>query len=184
MNHDVPYRLQCRRGYSLVELLTVIATLAILLTVGVGAIQFLLRIDRAGKSALVNLQRTRLLAEQFQTDVHAAQTGVLTKDGKGLDLSIGSHRTVTYRSDDQGRLTREAKENGQPKGREAVELSSPARFEFLMEDNVVVLRVSPADPNALPETRLRGTRIEAILSHDERFVSKKGASSDATSSKP
>ena len=99
-----------RRGFSLIEMLVVIAVMSVMVTLGTITIALLMRSERNGGDALVAAQAANRLARQFRDDVHAAQAAtldakdhnhpILTLQANGVDrvswsrVEAGVRRTV------------------------------------------------------------------------------------------
>jgi hypothetical protein len=89
-----------RRGYALVEVVLAIGAVAIVLGLSAGLLHALLRLDRAGRSHVVETATIGRLARQFRQDVHAAVEAKV--DGAGnrqapkLELICAPDRTIIY----------------------------------------------------------------------------------------
>lgn len=94
-----------RRGYTLIEMLVVMALLSVMVTVGTLTIALLMRSERAGGDALVAAQAGHRLSRQFRDDVHAARQATLNLETPGrpvLSLLINGRTTVTWRRVEAG----------------------------------------------------------------------------------
>lgn len=100
-----------RRGISLIEMMVVISSLAILLGLSAVMIQLLLRLGsdaQARRSAAASLGR---LAEQFRADVHASEAAEI-RPAAGLRLKLDRDVVVDYELR-TGRIARVESTGGQ-----------------------------------------------------------------------
>ena len=94
-----------RRGYSLIEMLVVIAVMSVMVTLGTLTIALLMRSERTGGDSLVAAQAGHRLARQFRQDVHSADDATLDTTTPGhplLKLHAGGRVTVTWSRVQQG----------------------------------------------------------------------------------
>src|SRR5262249_7667548 len=70
-----------RRGYSLVEIVLAMGAVAIVLGLCAGLLHVLLRLDRTGRTHLVESATIGRLARQFREDVHASRRAVASAAG-------------------------------------------------------------------------------------------------------
>ncbi|MBI5760766.1 MAG: type II secretion system protein [Planctomycetales bacterium] len=91
---------RCRRGFSLVELLTVMATMSVLLGLAVTTLTLLMRAGQSSTSAVTASLAVSRLAHDFRSDVRAASTADLQAGNNDqpsrLRLSIAAGRVVIY----------------------------------------------------------------------------------------
>ena len=165
-----------RRGFSLIEMVTVMATGAALTAVAVGLLYVLMRLqDKAHEEAA---QQTALgqLAEQFRRDVRAA--GEFTSRAAGDDspatweLSLEAGRVVEYRVDDRSLDRVERAEEGVVR-RESFALPDGAAVSIERaggaDSNLLSLRID-ADLLAPKRPSWRSFQVDALLAKDRRFV--------------
>jgi Tfp pilus assembly protein FimT len=155
-----------RAGYTLVQLLVVIATATVLLTTGAMILATMLRSQAVAHE---HLRQTRLrsrLTRVFLDDVHAAQSA--DTQNEALALSEGE-RKVSYRM--QGtRLIRQETAAGNPVSQEAFTLNDLAvRFEISPEGEAELVKL------VLSSSRNGEFTVQARLGRDLRFVAAGGA---------
>lgn len=88
-----------RRGYSLIEMLTVISVLSVMLAVSTVTIALLMRSERTGGDALATAQIAHRLGRQFREDVHDAHNATVALDNRGqsvLKLENNQRPNVTW----------------------------------------------------------------------------------------
>ena len=94
------------RGYTLIEMLIVIALLSVMVILATMTLAILMRSERAGGDALVAAQAGHRLARQFRDDVHAAHDATVDSTNPArpvLSLLSGDGRvTVTWRRVEAG----------------------------------------------------------------------------------
>jgi type II secretory pathway component PulJ len=122
-----------RRAFSLMEVCTVMAALAIISTVLVVTLGGALKVEKASSGALERLLTLRDLADQFRADVaSAADTPKRWQQEEAgptcLILSLGKDHHVLYRGDAQ-RLVR-LEHEGDKTYRQEIALSAPVAVEF------------------------------------------------------
>jgi hypothetical protein len=85
-----------RGGYALIEIVLAIGAVAIVLGMCAGLLHVLLRLDRAGRSHVVETATIGRLARQFRRDVHAASEVNALPGGATLELRLPGQPTVNY----------------------------------------------------------------------------------------
>lgn len=94
-----------RRGYSLLEMLVVIAVMSVMVTLGTLTVALLMRSDRNGSDALVTALAGHRLARQFRNDVHRAHNATLDADNDShpvLRLMTDPGTTITWKRVEDG----------------------------------------------------------------------------------
>lgn len=107
-----------RRGFSLIEMLAVIACLAGVLALAAVTLQGLGRIGRADRLDRAAQRIADRLADRFRTDVHQAERSGPERDGT-LRLEGPGEARVEYRVEGS-RVVVTRREGGQPQGVESV----------------------------------------------------------------
>jgi prepilin-type N-terminal cleavage/methylation domain-containing protein len=89
--------MNCRRGFTLIEMVVVITVSAVLMGIGTGILALLLRSQRLAHDDLDHGRSVARLAEQFRDDVHAATgTPQYLPDRSDWQWQLPSGRTVVY----------------------------------------------------------------------------------------
>ena len=164
-----------RRGYSLVEVIVVMATASVLLGLTVTLLYTLFRAERGGRDQVRHYTALGRLAEQFRRDVHAA-TAADAIENQEWEFSLSDNRTVTYRME-PGRVIRLEQAGEASPRREsfalppgmtaAVEIDTDAEPTFAR----LVIVPAPAGPE---RPRGRPMQIDAMLGRDHRFIQEPG----------
>ena len=99
------------RGYTLIEILVVITTGAVMVGLAVGLLHMLTRLDQASREQIRSQGTINGLADQFRRDVHAAGGFTVLNAPGGDDprgawqFPLAAERVVQYRAE-PGRLAR------------------------------------------------------------------------------
>ncbi len=193
-----------RRGFSLIEMLAVLAVGSVLMAVAAGLLHTLMAIQQSGYHQFKDRRALDRLARQFREDVHAATAIEPQADGKnspGWKLPLGTNLSVEYRVAPDGvhRIELEAKRTVR---RELYELAEGSHVDMSLggDKRLATLRViarQPAESQAAaaagaskqsaaqgdsstgaaigPAVRNNAVRIDAVLGLDHRFAPGKGA---------
>ena len=151
-----------RRGYSLIEMLTVISCLAVVLTLTASLFDRMLRLDRVERNRVVVASSLERLGKALRADGHAT-TGPADRLDNKLILPLEGGRTVEYlvREADILRTIREA---GKSKGFETFSRpkGTSARFEQSKDGDasMVALVIAPT-AGKVSDSIYRDYRIEA-----------------------
>jgi len=97
--------IRSRRGYSLIEMLVVIAVMSMMVIMGTLTMALLMRSERTGGDALVAAQAGHRLARQFRNDVHAADDATLDTSTPGhlvLNLVANGRAKVSWSRVEEG----------------------------------------------------------------------------------
>ncbi len=89
-----------RHGYSLLEMLVVIAVMSVMVSLGTLTVALLMRSDRNGSDALVTALTGHRLARQFRDDVHRAHDATLEADNDNhpvLRLMTDPGTTISWK---------------------------------------------------------------------------------------
>jgi type II secretory pathway component PulJ len=136
-------------GYALIEIVLAIGAVAIVLGMCAGMLHVLLRLDRTGRSHVVETAAIGRLSRQFRQDVHAAREARALADGASLELRLPGESTVTYSLGTLA-VARSAQQDMSPERRETytLPLLREARFEVQDRDSQtwvrLKLRLGPA----------------------------------------
>ena len=103
-----------RRGYSLIEMLLVIACLTILLGVGVATLQALFRVEQTTRSARDEDRAIDRLAAAFRADVHRA-TGRGDGPAGAVVLKLPPGERVEYRVEGASLVMARSRSDGPPR---------------------------------------------------------------------
>ena len=163
-----------RRGYSLVELVLIVGSVGMILTLCGMFLHLLLKLDRSGRGAIADAGSIARLARQFRGDVRAAAVVKVVPAGGaatgGLDLTGPDRPTVAYRAaGDQ--LLRTETEGAAVKRREAYPLAQFGAPGFQADGPLVVLTLPRRGDAAGPSLR-PGYRVEARLGKDRQLASR------------
>jgi prepilin-type N-terminal cleavage/methylation domain-containing protein len=174
-----------RRGYSLIEMLVVMATTAAMLGIALGLLHLLIRLEHGSREEV--RQRTTLhrLADRFRRDVHAARQfpalevprppgaqGPEREEGtSGWRFSLDDGRAVQYRAE-QGQLVRAERAEGDVIAQDSYVLPPHATASIALVGDeapgIVRLRIVP-EPTPSDAT-WSATCIDAELGKDRRFL--------------
>ncbi len=89
-----------RHGYSLIEMLVVMAVMSVMVSLGTLTVALLMRSDRNGSDALVTALTGHRLARQFRDDVHRAHDATLEADNDNhpvLRLMTDPGTTISWK---------------------------------------------------------------------------------------
>jgi type II secretory pathway component PulJ len=158
-----------RRGYSLVEMVLVIGSLSIILSLCGMLLHTLLRLDRSGRESLTAASALNRLARQFRNDVRAADSASPRRDG--FELSRPGGPRVVYHPEGNRLVREEIDGNGNGDGdrgavrrREAYSIGRYGRAAFRVDGRRVRLMFEPGEG---PAARTRPSpEIEARLGKD------------------
>ena len=151
-----------RRGSSLLEVLALIATTALMLGLSAGLIQVLLRVEKAGRADLVETSEISRLALTFRADVRSA-TAAHPADGT-LELDGPAGPIARYQFE-AGQVVRLRLEGDEVRARDDYRLPRHglARLESVDRDGrtwvALIFASSPGHDD----------RLEAVLAADHRF---------------
>jgi len=173
-----------RCGYSLVEMVAVIAVCSVLMAVTVVMFCALMRNQRAGRDHISHSTALGRLADRFHRDVHATPAEHISSEnsaeGDLIRLRPDGKRTITYRQE-HSRVTRTERTGGGQPRYEIFDLPQGAiasvEIRSDAEPKVVTLligslrEVIPAvetEPSEGPPGR--SLQIDAVPARDHRFL--------------
>lgn len=149
----------------------------VLVAISIGSIAFILatvvlaRMMRGDREAREHAQQTMVLtrlADQFRTDVHAAQTAKITRNGAGLEMTLPGSGEVSY-GWDQGRVRR--KWAGHPVRQETYRLGGLKQTAFALEGEAPAMAVLALERKAVEQkAAAQAIRISAAVGRDRRFL--------------
>lgn len=129
-------RQKTRRGYSLIELMTVISVVGVLLGLCALTVQLLLRVSSDARDRSSTSASLGRLAERFREDVHSSHKADVEQAAR-LRLSIGSGPAIAIAYEAKsGRIDRVQSRDGTVVARESFALGrrATARFESRDDD--------------------------------------------------
>jgi prepilin-type N-terminal cleavage/methylation domain-containing protein len=167
-----------RSGFTLIEMLAVIATTGALMAVAVGILHLLLRTERVARDERRRQTAIARLADQFRRDVHAAtQFAPLEGSegeahGGGWQFDLGENRTVRYVAQ-PGELVRRQREGDDLVHRESYVLPDDAAVAIEpageSAPGIVRLCVVPEATHPRPAIPY-ATCVVAQLAKDRRYL--------------
>ena len=176
--------LKRRHGYTLVEMMAVIAVASAIAGVAVTALHTVLEAEAAARQRLQTRTAITLLARQFRADAHAAVS--LTPDEAGSpqwEFRVAPEHRIRYACEDD-QLRRTETVAGEVRGREVFRLPAGSTVELessSSKSNLATLRILPAAPARAGQPPIR---IDACLGMDRRFAEPAGASADPAEATP
>jgi hypothetical protein len=166
-----------RRGASLVEMVLIVGTVAVILGLCGLFMHLMLKLDRASRGTVADAGTVGRLARQFRQDVRAAGAAKVVASGGadtgGIDLTGPGRPTVAYRGEGD-RLIRTETDGGAVRRREGYALAHLASARFQADGPRVVLTLPRRADVAGPATR-PGFRVEASLGKDRHLASREEA---------
>jgi prepilin-type N-terminal cleavage/methylation domain-containing protein len=145
------------RGFTLVEMLAVVATGGVLLVIGTGAVHRAMRLESEWRGQASVSRAFSRLADDFRADVHQCPDIVVTEGPAALKLTSPDGSVVTYEiAADE--IIRDVQSPGADRRREfyAKPADYEAEFTILEEPQWVELRVT-RDP------QLKGVEPRVVL---------------------
>jgi prepilin-type N-terminal cleavage/methylation domain-containing protein len=185
---------KARAGFTLIEMLVVLACVAIIMPLAGSMIYLLMRAQTDSATALAEETLLSRFDQRFRDDVHAAKRAT-TSDAGGnagarLSLTIDSPRTVEYAVAPTGAISRAVHSGSKTERREEFRLAAfTSRFESAADGREVAVIHQPgpivrssADKTKtspiIPTTRSAAViRVAAVIGRDHRFESNSSSSS-------
>lgn len=171
---------RCRAGYTLIEMINVISTIAVILVVGGATLSRLMRVDDAVYEQQRLTQTLQRLAEQFRDDVHQADRAELAGNQLRL-LGRDGKQAVLYEGREQ-LLQRVAGVDGGEPFQERFHLpAAGARFSLAENDSWVLLTIprravtTIGDGGKVVEVRPTTVRAKIGLSPRDRSPAPRAA---------
>jgi hypothetical protein len=179
-----------RRGMTIIELILVMSTLILVLGLCTGLIHAVLRLDRTGRSYVVETTTIGRLSRQFRGDVHAATrvrpSGGVGDLAPGLELVLPGDRTVRYQSRDRS-LVRTQQHGEVLERREIYTLPFCPAPQFAVETppgqtwaSLRLPRSTQPGTNPGPDRLYHELTIEAAVGRDQRFAAPDEKEKEAT----
>jgi len=162
-----------RQGFTLIEMLVIIAAGTAMMAVGLGLLHMLLQLEQGAREEARRQTALGRLADRFRGDVHAAGrfAAIDAAGTPGWRFSLDENRTVEYRAG-RREVIRTEFAGDDAVARESYVLPSDASVSIGLvgeaAPGIVRLRVAPDDGR--PLTIWRGTCIDAELAKDRRFL--------------
>jgi prepilin-type N-terminal cleavage/methylation domain-containing protein len=168
-----------RHGFTLLEMLVVIAVSTAIVGLAVALVVTMMHIEKEARSRLGTGVTQGRLADQFRRDVRAS-TGLSFAEASSdegqkpaCELTLGSDRVVRYETSGPA-VVRTELDADQVVRRETYRLPRGATISVeLAEDPspaIASLRITPGD-NTKNRPPVQSARIAAVLGADNRFVS-------------
>lgn len=161
-----------RRGYTLMEMLVVIALGTVLLGVAVGVLHLLMRTQHSGRESVYQTETVARLAEQFRSDARAALRPIAA-EGEPKDrwrFALAADRTVTYRLR-PGEIERREQIAAKQVRQESYTLPRNYLAEITVRTDATPAMASLVlAPSGLASPAGREIRIDAALGADHRFA--------------
>lgn len=174
-----------RRGYTLIEMLVVIAAGSAMMAVAMGLLHLLLQLERGAREEVGQQTALDRLADRFRRDAHAAErfatlevaeaAGVQVPERPagtpGWQFSLDENPTVEYRAG-RRELIRTQRAGEDAVAQESYVLPSGATvsIERVGEAAPGIVRLRVAPGGVQPLTIWRGTCVDAELAKDRRFL--------------
>ncbi|QDV21402.1 hypothetical protein Pan153_60900 [Gimesia panareensis] len=174
--------LDLREGFTLIEMLAVMATMSILFTVAVTTLAFLMRVEMQGTERIQDNLILQKLSHQFRMDVATARQANLKQDNqKQLNLDRGHGTSIVYFMTQSGdAMRREIRKEGKLISREEYRLHlSDTKFEIDQQELVSLELQIPEETNHENKTLKplnRVFRCESHLNHQNRFLNQSAES--------
>lgn len=154
-----------RAGKTIIEMMVVIATSAVLVSLAAGLFHHLSRTERLFRDSVASSRAQIRLAGDFRADVRTAETATLIKQENGESIQLKSnHGTILYTPTPDG-LSRQAQRKETPH-RDEYRLGDVA-IQFTIADGLATMTVTPL--RLPPPARPRSSgpfRIVAAIAAD------------------
>jgi prepilin-type N-terminal cleavage/methylation domain-containing protein len=171
-----------RRGFTLIELIVVIAAVAVIMSAAGVLMHFVLQMDTEVHLRTRTVTTVGRLAEQFRRDVHQARgEPVIAANHRAVELHLPGGKTVKWRTDEAGGLVRTEQARGgagvPPADRSAGVPPANREDSFtLPKGTTAALELQPQGARIVtiriesPGTGGPSLVIEALASRDERLA--------------
>lgn len=162
-----------RRGYSLIEVLTVIGVMTVLLTLCAGMLKLLLNLDHAGRDALAVAADAERLGRAFRLDAHRATTPAdRDADGRRVAWGLPDGERVEYAAGPDG-IRREVRRDNRSPRRESFQLPprAAARFDASDEAGRPFLTLTVHRPATHRQAAV-DERVVAEVGRDRRLIAR------------
>lgn len=163
-----------RRGASLIELMLIVGSTTMILSLCGVFLHLVMRIDRSGRAALADGHTAAGFARQFRRDVHAARSAKASDGPAGaVDLAAADGPTVRYEATRFGVERRETSGESVVR-RELYRLDNLDGADFRVDGPTVVasIRRVPDVKSISPRPEYR---VEARLGRDDNWADARGA---------
>jgi prepilin-type N-terminal cleavage/methylation domain-containing protein len=164
--------MKSRRGFSIVELMVVLAVMGAILAATVALMHFVFQMDAEVRQRTHTVATVSRLADQFRRDVHQARGEPVAADHRAAEFHLPGGTIVKWRTDDQGPMVRTEQARGAG--------GSPANREgtfTLPQGTMVALELESQGAARIVTMRIEspGTggpalAIEALASRDGRLA--------------
>lgn len=171
--------MKARRGYSLLEMLVVMAGMSMVLGVCVSLIFTLLRMDRTGRALMAEGNVTARLSRDLRRDVRAAHDVALASHAaapaRQAVLRLTGPRRVEYRVE-PSQVIRTLSESGAVQSREVYRLKHTGQTHFELDrapPSTVVRLVLETGAGAAGSAAQAPWIVESVVGRDGRFEASK-----------
>jgi prepilin-type N-terminal cleavage/methylation domain-containing protein len=162
-----------RGAFTLVELLVVISVLAVILPMAGGTIVFLLRAQSQSAESLRDAMAITQLSHTFRSDAHAARTARAPADSAGAVLELDDARTIVYRAEPNGIVSRTVRRGEVVERREQFRIGAAhPKFKIADAGREVAVTISPKSRASAVDDATESTagiRIAAIVGRNLRL---------------
>jgi type II secretory pathway pseudopilin PulG len=172
-----------RRGFSLVELLVVLSSVTVLLSLTAVLLTRAMRSQSETRHYFESQRHALALSEQFRRDVHRAQSVELDaaalKKNELVRLTLDENGTVAYLREERG-LTRVLTRSDGAVSREEYDLGGVVESKVQRENATERLALSvtasgditpkPDEPPARIRDKPAILQVEAVLGDDQRYA--------------
>ena len=160
-----------RRGYTLIEVLAVIAVSTVLMGIAIEVLYLLSRAESGGRKHAGQAAIVARLADQFRGDVHAALHPTAAENAEKNQWQFTlADRTATYRAL-PGEVQRYEQIAGKTTRRESYVLPADSTAEILVRADPAPATASLVITLPGPASEIgRDIRIDAVFSRDHRFA--------------
>ncbi len=168
-----------RRGYSLIELLAVLTMMFALMSLGVGFLQLILKLESNSQDQLERTMAERRLVLDLRNSVHAADSLLLStledSEVPALLLRLPDARLVTFRLVGQRieRLEERPNDENAPRKVESYRFPYPMVADWEVTESVGLTLVTlklKRQHDRPGENRGPTLRVQAVLGRDQRFL--------------
>jgi prepilin-type N-terminal cleavage/methylation domain-containing protein len=159
-----------RRGFTLIEMVAALTVGTVIMGIGVGMVHLLLRTERTGRGRVPQSRIVARLAQQFRSDVNAAERQVAGAKAAQWQFELAQHRLVSYRAVPGGVEWNERKDGKLVRQEVFVlprefsaAISGPGRTTPAVLNLVITDKAEPWSPG-------RELLVTAVLGKDQRFT--------------
>lgn len=157
-----------RAGFTLFEMVLVVAGVSVVIGLCGGLLHGLLRLDRSGRNAVVDATTLGRLGRQFREDIRGGRgVKALGEKGGAILIERDEGRSLAYRNEG-GSLVREERHGEKVRGRESYGMERLGAVQFEIRGTLVKMVISGKAEEANARARPR-MAVEATLGKDRRL---------------